>query len=441
MTTASLASRSTRRERWAWYLYDFGNSAYASAVYLAVYSLYFKEWVVGGSKGTQMWNLAESIAALVVLLSGPFLGALADFAGSKKRFLLFFTGLSCVFTISLFFIQPGMVTMGIVLFVLADIGYRAAQIFYDGLLPEIATPQEMGRISGLGWAIGTVGGIVILLLLMPLENLVAEPLHQRLSMIVTGLFFALFAVPILLWLREKAKPQKLPSGENYAGVAITRVGSTFRSARGFREFLKFIVAFFVYNDGIMIVMANAAIIGSTLFRLTKQDILIFFILVQIANVAGAYLFGWLVDLIGAKRSLIISLVLMIAVIVWLYFARYPTVFFVIGALAGVAMAGAQSVSRTMVALFAPPGKSAEFFGFFATFGRVSSVIAPAIFGWLAHRAALWYEAGGQPETVAEQSGLRLAVPSIGVFILVGLILLLFVNERKGREGSRVALEE
>ncbi len=105
------------------------------------------------------------------------------------------------------------------------------------------------------------------------------------------------------------------------------------------------------------------------------------------------------------------------------------------------MAGAQSVSRTMVALFAPPGKSAEFFGFFATFGRVSSVIAPAIFGWLAHRAALWYEAGGQPETVAEQSGLRLAVPSIGVFILVGLILLLFVNERKGREGSRVALEE
>ncbi len=441
MTTVSVTAETTRRERWAWYLYDFGNSAYASAVYLAVYSVYFKDKVVGGAEGTRLWGVAETIAAIVVLLSGPFLGTLADFAGSKKRFLLFFTGLSCVFTASLFVIQPGMVTTGIVFFVLADIGYRAAQIFYDGLLPEIATPREMGRISGLGWAIGTVGGIVILLLLMPLEKLVAGHLVPRIAMIVTGLFFAVFAVPILLWLREKARPQRLPAGENYAGLAFRRVVSTFRSARGFGEFLKFIVAFFVYNDGIMIVMGFASIIGATLFGLTTQDILIFFILVQLTNVVGAYLFGWLVDLIGAKLSLIISLVLMIAVVVWLYFAHGSTTFFVIGALAGVAMAGAQSVSRTMVALFAPPGKSAEFFGFFATFGRVSSVIAPLVFGWLAAEAALWYEASGQQVEVAEQSGLRLAVLSIAAFILVGLVLLLSVNEKKGREASRVALEE
>ncbi len=155
---------------------------------------------------------------------------------------------------------------------------------------------------------------------------------------------------------------------------------------------------------------------------------------------GAYLFGWLVDLIGAKRSLIIALVLMIAVIGWLYFAHGKTTFFVIGAFAGVAMAGAQSVSRTMVALFAPPGKSAEFFGFFATFGRVSSVIAPLVFGWLAAEAALWYEARGQQVTLAEQSGLRLAILSIAAFIFAGLILLLFVNEKKAREANRAALE-
>ncbi|MFN2242162.1 MAG: MFS transporter [Anaerolineae bacterium] len=435
MATATLAATTTRRERWAWYLYDFGNSAYASAVYLAVYSVYFKDKVVGGAEGTRLWGVAETIAAIVVLLSGPFLGTLADFAGSKKRFLLFFTGLSCIFTISLFFIQPGMIVLGIVFFVLADIGYRAAQIFYDGLLPEIATPQEMGRVSGLGWAIGTVGGIVILLLLMPLESLVEGPLVPRLAMILTGLFFALFAVPILLWLREKARPQTLPPGENYAGLAVSRLSNTFHTARGFGEFIKFIVAFFVYNDGIMIVMGFASIIGATLFGLTTQDILIFFILVQLTNVVGAYAFGWLVDLIGAKRSLIIALVMMIAVVVWLYFAQGKTTFFVIGAVAGIAMAGAQSVSRTMVALFAPPGKSAEFFGFFATFGRVSSVVAPLIFGWLAAEAAIWYEGRGQQVTVAEQSGLRLAVLSIVAFILVGLFLLLFVDERKAREAA------
>jgi len=190
----------------------------------------------------------------------------------------------------------------------------------------------------------------------------------------------------------------------------------------------------------MIVLGFASIIGATLFGLTTQDILIFFIIVQLTNVVGAYVFGWLVDRISAKRSLIIALVLMIGVIVWLYFAQGKTTFFIIGACAGVAMAGAQSVSRTMVALFAPPGKSAEFFGFFATFGRVSSVIAPLVFGWLAAEAALWYESGGQQVALAEQSGLRLAILSIAAFILVGLILLLFVNEKKAREASHTTLE-
>jgi len=435
MTTETVP-RSTRRERWSWYLYDFGNSAYASAVYLAVFSVYFKDKVVGGAEGTRLWGVAETIAAIVVLLSGPFLGTLADFAGSKKRFLFFFTAMSCLFTTMLFFIQPGMIVIGIVVFVLADIGYRAAQIFYDGLLPEIATPKEMGRVSGLGWAFGTIGGIVILLLLMPLENLIDGPMVPRVAMIVTGVFFALFAVPVFLWLRERAHRNKLPAGENYAGLAVKRLTNTFRTARGFREFLKFIVAYFVFNDGIMIVMGFASIIGATLFGLEQQDILIFFILVQLTNVLGAYLFGWLVDLIGGKRALTIALTLMVAVVIWLYFSHGKTTFFIIGAFAGVAMAGAQSVSRTMVALFAPAGKSAEFFGFFATFGRVSSVIAPLVFGWLAAELALDFQARGQAVDVAEQSGLRLALLSIAAFIALGMGLLIFVNEKKALAAAR-----
>jgi UMF1 family MFS transporter len=422
-------------------LYDFGNSAYASAVYLAVFSVYFKDKVVGGAEGTRLWGVAETIAALIVLFSGPILGTLADFAGSKKRFLLFFTTLSVLFTGSLFLVRPGAIVMGMVFFVLADVGYRAAQIFYDGLLPEIASPKEMGRVSGLGWAIGTVGGIVILLLLMPLEKLVAAPMVPRVAMIVTAIFFALFAVPIFLRVREKARHQALPAGDNYLSLAFRRLANTFRTARGFGEFVKFIIAFFVFNDGIMIVLGFAAIIGGTLFGLGSQEILIFFIVVQLTNVLGSYLFGRLVDRIGGKRSLVIALSLMVAVVIWLYFSHGKVTFFAIGAVAGVAMAGAQSVSRTMVALFAPPGKSAEFFGFFATFGRVSSVIAPLLFGWLAAESAIWFEGRGQAVAVAEQSGLRLALLSIAVFIVVGMLLLLLVNENKAIAAARDAVEQ
>ena len=159
----------------------------------------------------------------------------------------------------------------------------------------------------------------------------------------------------------------------------------------------------------------------------------FVIIVQITNVAGAFAFGFLVDRIGGKRSLVVSLLMMIVVVVALYFNQTLMGYFVIGAVAGVAMAGAQSVSRTMVAIFAPPGQSAEFYGFFAVVGRTSSFIGPAVYGLLAAEAALWYQSQGQSTTLAEQSGQRVAILSIAAFILVGLILLAFVNEKRGRE--------
>ncbi len=440
MTAASLRKVSSQRERWAWYLYDFGNSAYASAVFLAVYSVYFKERVVGGAEGTRLWSMALTIAMAVVAVSAPILGTLADFSGAKKRFLLFFTAMCCLFTAGLFFVQPGMVLIGMLFFVLAEIGYRSAQVFYDGLLPEIAAPEEMGRISGYGWAVGTVGGVVILLLIMPLEWLLEGTLVPRLAMVVTAVFFALFTIPLFVGLRERARRQRLAPGENYLRLAFARLGATFRRTRVFREYLKFIIAFLVYNDGIIMVLDFAGIIGATLFGLDQQLLLGFFVLVQLTNVAGAYLFGILVDRVGGKPSLMVSLLMMILVLIGLYFNQSQLGFFVLGAIAGAAMAGAQSVSRTMVALFTPPGKGAEFYGFFATAGRTSSVIGPFVFGLVAAGAARWMEAQGQSVVSAEKSGLRLAILSIVGFILVGMALLMTVNERRARSAAIEAVE-
>ncbi len=433
--------KSTRRERWAWYLYDFGNSAYASVVLLAVYSAYFQKRVVGGAEGTRLWGWALFIAMLAVALSAPVLGAIADFGGAKKRFLLIFTALSCLFTAGLFFAVPGAVLIGMAFFILAEIGYRVSQVFYNGLLPEIAAPEEMGRVSGYGWAIGTAGGIVVLFLIMPLDKLIGGDLSARLSLVVTAVFFALFALPVFFWLRERAQPQQLPAGENYLGVAFRQLWRTIKTAGRFKEFVKFIIAFLVYNDGIIMALDFSAIIGAGLFGLDQQQLIVFFIIVQLTNVVGAFGFGYLVDRIGGKRSLVIALLMMIGVVLSLYFAQTATAFFVIGAAAGVAMAGAQSVSRTMVAFFAPPGQSAEFYGFFAFAGRTSSFIGPAVFGTLAAELALWYQAQDVGREQAEQMGLRLAVLSIAVFLLAGLILLAFVDERRAQRESAASGSE
>jgi UMF1 family MFS transporter len=238
-----------------------------------------------------------------------------------------------------------------------------------------------------------------------------------------------------LWLRERAQPQKLPPGKNYLSVAFQQLRQTIGAARGFKEFLKFMLAYLIYNEGVIIALDFAAILGAILFGLEQTGLIIFFILVQATNVLGAIGFGHLQDRIGGKRALTISIFMMVLCVAALFFAQNQTHFFIIGAFVGVAMAGIQSVSRAMVATFSPPGKSGEFFGFFALTGRTSSFIGPAVFGWLAAELTLWYMSQGQSVSAAEQSGHRIALFSIVAFLLVGWVIILFVNEQKAREAA------
>ncbi|MBN1814829.1 MAG: MFS transporter [Anaerolineae bacterium] len=439
META-MEQKSTRRERWSWYMYDFGNSAYAAVVLLAVYSAYFQGAVVGGAEGSRLWGVAVGIAMITVAVTAPVLGTIADFSGSKKRFLFFYTTMAVVFCGLLFFVQKGDWFIGMLFFILAEIGYRSAQVFYNALLPEIASQDEMPKISGNGWAIGSVGGIVCLLIVLvpivltgdtPANNLVV-----RLSLVFTAVFFAVSALFLFLWIKERAQPQQLPAGDTYLSIAGKRLRRTFSEVRSFREFLKFMVAFLVYNDGILMILDFGAILGAVLFGMEQQELIIFMIIVQVASVAGAYLFGLLASDFSGKRSLILALLLTIAPVFWLYFTHSKLAFYIIGGIAGFALTGVQSVSRTLVGMFSPAGKSAEFYGFFAVTGRTSSFIGPTIFGFLAAWATKQFLANGQTEVLAEQLGHRVALFSMAAFLLVGLVLLLLVNEKKGRAAAR-----
>ncbi len=433
MATTTLPSKSTNREKWAWYFYDFGDSAYAAVVLLAVYSAYFKNAVVGGAEGSRLWGIAVGIAMLVVAVISPVLGTIADFSGSKKRFLFSFTSLAVIFTGMLFFVQQGMVFIGVLFFVLAEIGYRSAQVFYNALLPEIAHPHEMGRVSGNGWAFGSFGGIVCLLIVLAAIQLIGGALIVRLSLVFTAVFFAASALPLFLLLKERAKEQPLPPGENYISLAFKRLAETFREVRNYREFVKFLIAFLIFNDGILMTLDFAAILGAVLFGMGQQELIIFMILVQITSVVGAYIFGLVADDWGGKLSLLIALVLMMVPVGWLYFTTSKLAFYFIGGLAGFALTGVQSVSRSVVGQMAPAGKSAEFYGFFSVAGRTSSFIGPTVFGLVVVWATRYYEGLGQAALLAEQNGHRLALFSIIAFLAAGTILLLFVNVKKAQE--------
>jgi len=429
-----------RRQHGAWYFYDFGNSAYAAVILLAVYSAYFKGQVVGGAEGSRLWGLAIGSAMLVVAILSPFLGAMADFAASKKRMLFVFSALSWLFTALLFFVQKGNVLMGFLFFVLAEIGYRGAQVFYNALLPEIASPEEMGPVSSNGWAIGSIGGVVCLLFILPpimltKSNPALNLLAVRGSFAFAALFFALAALPTFLWVKERHKGRSLPQGETYLTVAFKRLGNTFKAVRHFSEFLKFIIAFLIYNDGILMALDFAAIIGAVLFGMTQTQLILFMILVQVSSALGAYLFGLVGGRIGFKKSLLISLLMMIAAVAGIIFNPSLTGYYVIGGVAGFALTGVQSISRTMTGLFAPESKSAEFFAFFAVAGKSSSFIGPAAFGLLAAGIAGIFEKRGIDSILAEQYGTRAGLAAIAIFLIIGLGILLFVNEKRARQAA------
>lgn len=424
-----------KRERWAWYWYDFGNSAYAAVVLLAVFSAYFQGTVVGGAEGSRLWGYSVGIAMLVVAVTSPILGAIADFSGSKKKFLLGFTFASCLFTGLLFFVQAGDVVMGMVFFILAEIGYRSAQVFYNALLPEIASPDEMAGVSGRGWAIGSAGGVICLFIILPLIMFIGGQIIVRLSLVITALFFMASTIPLIVNLKEKAQPQPLPEGKNILQVAFGRLGRTLKKIGHFRELVKFIIAFLIYNDGVIMALDFAAIIGAVLFGMDQQSLIIFVIIVQVTNVAGAWAFGELAERISVKRSLIISLLMMIAIVTWMALAQSITEFYFIGAAAGFAMAGIQSISRTMIGYISPQGQSAEFYGFFAVAGRTSSFIGPAVYGWIAAEVAIRNELLGLSVEQAEMVGQRAGVVAIGVFLAIGTVLLLIVNQRRAREAA------
>ncbi len=403
------AGIATRGQIFSWTLFDFANTAFSVIVVTVIFPRYFIGHVAGGQRW--LWGLAVSLSMLCAALLAPPLGAAADFGRNRKRYLFIFTIASVVCTALLFTVQAGMIVAGMALFIIANIGFEGGIVFYDAFLPGLTTRKNYGRVSGYGFAMGYLGSLAILLIVNVMLPSPSSPDYQlvvRLSFVVAAAFFMLFSLPVFLFVPEP--PVDSPPPPSLIRAGMQRAGGTLHLLFVKKEFpslARFLIAFFIYNDGILTVIAFAAIFAQQVLKMSDTEIIQFFAVVQTSAVIGSAVFGVITDKIGPKKTITITLVLWIGIVVAAFFVTTTGQFYVVALAAGVAMGSSQSASRSLMALLTPRSREAEFFGFYdGLCGKASAVVGPLLYG-----------------IVADLTGERVAALAIGLFFVAGLILL------------------
>ena len=427
------------REVVGWSFYDIANSAFATSILAVIFNKYFAGVVAGGAEGTvfsllgweirvpgvSAFNFAVALAMIIIAVSSPLLGAIADYSGLKKRFLFVYCVVGVVFTALLSTVGAGDVIWGGILFVIALIGFAGGNVFYNALLPEIAAQDDLGKVSGIGWAVGYIGGglcLLVNLCMLQYPSVIGlrEPTSITAVFPVVAVWWLVFSIPMFLWVRERAPRQRKPPGQSYFHIGKTKLQQTFRDIRRYRELWKFLLAYFLFNDGIEMVIIMAAIFGDQVLHMDSGQLILFFLLVQGVAFFGAMGFGFLVDWIGNKITLIITLIVWSGIVIWAYFIGWLTdpikEYYLLGIVVGLVMGGSQSAARSLQALFVPLQNSAEFFSFFAISGKFASVLGPLTFGLV---------------TLITGS-LRTGILVLIVFFLLGMGILFTVDEAKGR---------
>jgi MFS transporter, UMF1 family len=408
------AHGTSRGHIFAWTLFDFANTAFSVIVVTVVYSRYFTNRVAGGQEW--LWGVAVSISMICAAILAPPLGAAADFSSNRKRFLFLFTMASVLCTALMFFVQDGMILTGMLLFVLANIGFEGGLVFYDAFLPGITQKSTYGRVSGYGFAMGYLGALAILLIVQVLLPESSHPDYLyfvRLSFVVAAAFFFVFSLPLFLFVREPPRVGIPPVSMIREG--INRSARTFRSiflSRQHPSVARFLIAFFIYNDGILTVIAFAALFAEKMLHMSDADIILFFAIVQTSAILGSVFFGIVTDALGPKKTISITLILWIGIAGGAYFVQTVAFFYAVALCAGVAIGSSQSASRSLMALLTPPNREAEFFGFYdGLCGKASAVVGPTVYG-----------------AISYFTNPRIAVVCIGLFFVAGLVLLQGVQE-------------
>jgi len=363
----------------AWALFDFANSVYPAVMTTAVFPLFYVGIVVGNDAGQGDWwyGRAISLSALIVASWAPLLGAIADRGGGRKKFMLFYVGLCLVGVSMMSTLEVGMVVRGFILFVVANVGFESALVFYNAYLPEIAPPEKQGWVSGLGFGVGYLGSAIGLLMILPFAR---DERWEVVWFLVAG-FFLIFSLPAFFFLpADKKGDMTVPEAARWGLTHFkTIVGEVWRQ----RELRNFLFAFFFYIDGVLTSIVMAGLVATQTFGFDQTDTIVLFLIVQFSALIGAFALAKPTDRWGPKKVLNVVLVVWIMVSVSAFFIQDPNVFYAMAVFAGLALGSVQAASRSFMASLIPAGREAEMFGFYALCGRTSSVLGPALFGYLA----------------------------------------------------------
>jgi UMF1 family MFS transporter len=417
-----------RRAVVSWVLYDFANSPFTTLVVTFAYATYFTRAIVGDETlGTTLWSRGVAATAIAVALLSPLAGALADRGGHRKALMLAATVVSVGATALLFFPTSGQIGRALFLFVIANVAFEMGVVFYNAFLPDIAPASRVGRVSGWGWSAGYLGGLACLVLALvgfvqaevPWFDLSREGGENvRATNLLVAVWFAVFSIPAFLWLRED-KSRASPAGTPLLRTSIRQLQSTFREIGKHQQVLRLLVARLIYNDGLVTIFAFGAIYAQGTFGFGVSEILIFGIVLNVTAGLGAFIMGFLDDVLGGKRMIEISIAGMFVATLLAVLSPTKAGFWIAGILVGCFAGPNQSASRSLLARFVPPEKANELFGFYAFSGKATAFLGPLLLGTLtavfgSQRAGLvivlfFFGAGWLVlRTVNEAEGIRLA---------------------------------
>ena len=409
----------------SWCLYDWANSAFATTIMAAVLPVFYSSVAaaeLSKTTASSYWGYTNTIAMLIVAFTAPVLGALADHSGMKKKFLAAFAALGILSTAGLIGVSRGDWLLASSLYILGMVGFSGGNNFYDSLLPHVAGDQEIDRISSWGYATGYLGGGILLVfnLAMILKpqffGLPNAEWGTRYSFLTVSIWWALFTIPLL---KNVSEPPVVPiAGEsaNPLRASLQRLSLTFHNIRRHREAFKFLMAFWLYNDGIGTIISMAVIFGAEI-HIAQEHLIGSILAVQVVGVPFSVLFGKIAGRIGAKNAILAGLVIYTGIAIGGYFIQTALHFWILAIFVGFVQGGTQALSRSLFGTLIPKSRSAEFYSFYDVSSKFAGIIGPAVFGIVGQMAG----------------SSRLSIVSLIVFFVVGGLILLTVDVNKGRQ--------
>lgn len=410
------------RQIFSWALYDWANSAYATVVMAGFFPIFFKNYWASDLSATESsfyLGLANSVASLVVVLLAPILGAIADQGSARKRFLIFFALMGIVMSFALSFAAQGEWLLAVLIYIAATLGFSGSVTFYDALIVHVAKGESIDRVSAFGFALGYLGGGILFSVNVWMTispgtfGLQDSASAVQLSFIMVAIWWAIFTLPLLFWVEE-------PRHRHHKGMlpairgGIAQLRHTFRELRRLRVVWLFLLAYWFYIDGVDTIVRMAVDYGLAL-GFDQNSLIIALLITQFVGFPAAIAFGWLGERWGSKTGIYIALVVYMMVCVYAYTMQYVWEFYLMAIAIGLVQGGIQALSRSLYASIIPREKSAEFFGFYNMLGKFAAVLGPILMGW-----------------VALLSGSnRLSILSILVLLIIGAVLLYFVDEKEG----------